>query len=258
MFYNFVCCFFFFVKEYREHVGYLSYWLANTSELVHFLKQDRDLSNLSSEIQLRLIEHIQHAFSYLTNLLQNELDKHLIAFINPRDIPSTIDNLKFTETRWILSNKIVNNHYQSTFDDILAILSSIIDLFRKCRVNPGLTIEIFSQLFHYINTWLFNRIVCYPELELCSHFWGAKIFIRLKLLQNWAFQQGLELPSEYHLMKINQLCLLLQSEKHDLYDVQQLTSMNTFQINSIQITEILKNYIREKNEPAITKNFSQA
>jgi hypothetical protein len=59
-------------------------------------------------------------------------------------------------------------------------------------------------------------------------------------------------------MKINQLCLLLQSEKHDLYDVQQLTSMNTFQINSIQITEILKNYIREKNEPAITKNFSQA
>jgi afadin len=241
------------IEECQDHVGYLSYWLANTSELVHFLKQDRDLSKISSDIQFRLIQHIHQSFSYLINLLQNELDKHLIVFINPRDISSPIDNAKSTEIRWITST---NHHHHHP--DLLAFLSSIIDLFRKCRVNPELTIEIFSQLFHYINAWLFNRIVCYPELQLCSHYWGEKISIRLKSFQNWAFQQGLELPSEYHLMKINQLCLLLQNKKCDLYDVQQLVSMNSFQINSIQINEILKNYILEKNESPITTNFSQA
>ena len=240
------------IEECQNHVGYLSYWLANTSELIHFLKQDRDLSKISSDIQFRLIKHLHQLVSYLVNLLQNELDKHLIVFINTRDIFYTTDNLQSTEIRWVTSN---DQHYHT---DILSFLSSIVDLFRKCRVNPGLTIEIFSQLFHYINTWLFNRIVSYPELKLCSRYWGDKISLRLKSIQNWAFQQGLELPSEYHLIKINQLCLLLQSEKRDLYDVQQLVSNKSFQINSIQINEILKNYILDKNEPMITRNFSQA
>jgi afadin len=239
------------IEECQKHVGYLSYWLANTSELVHFLKQDRELSQISTDIQFRLIKHLHQLFSYLLNLLQNELDKHLIVFINTRDIFYTTDSLQSTEIRWITSN---DHHHP----DILSLLSSIVDLFRKCRVNPGLTIEIFSQLFHYINTWLFNRIVGYPELKLCSRFWGDKISLRLKSIQNWAFQQGLELPSEYHLMKTNQLCSLLQSEKRDLYDVQQLVSNKSFQINSIQINEILKNYILDKNEPPIARNFSQA
>ncbi len=247
-----------FLKECQEHIAYLAYWLANISELVYFLKQDRDLSKISYDLQLRLVEYIQHSFYYLINLLKNELDQYLIAFTNPRDVRSAIDNLKFTESRWIIFDKTSNESHQSTIDDILAILSSIIDLLRKCRVNAGLTIEIFSQLFHYINTWLFNRIVCCPELKFCSSIWGERISIRLESLHDWALQQGLELKFECHLMKINQLCLLLQSPKRDLYDVQQLISHNTFQINSIQITQILKNYILRKNEPPITNNFSQA
>jgi hypothetical protein len=59
-------------------------------------------------------------------------------------------------------------------------------------------------------------------------------------------------------MKINQLCLLLQSSKRGIYDVQQLILNNKFQINSIQIKQILNNYILSQNEPPISKNFSQA
>jgi afadin len=132
------------------------------------------------------------------------------------------------------------------------------DLLRKCRVNAALTIQIFSQIFLYINTWLFNRIVCCPELNLCSYFWGEKLSFRLKSICHWAEKQGLELPSECYLTKVNQLCLLLQSPKRDMYDVQQLISNNTFTINSIQITQILNNYILSRNEPEISNSFSQA
>ncbi len=32
------------------------------------------------------------------------------------------------------------------------------NLLRKCRVNAALTIQLFSQLFHFINMWTFNQV----------------------------------------------------------------------------------------------------
>ena len=75
----------FFCKECQEHGGYLAYWIANTSELLYFIKQDRDISKISHDIQDRLAECVQRLFRYLTHLVQNELDKYLISFTNPQD-----------------------------------------------------------------------------------------------------------------------------------------------------------------------------
>lgn len=151
-----------------------------------------------------------------------------------------------------------NNYHPPTLGDILATLSSIMDLLRKSRVNAALTIQMFSQIFHYINSWLFNRIVCCPELKLCSHFWGEKFSIRLKSISDWAQRQGLELASDCHLTKVNQVCLLLQSPKRDTHDVQQFLSATTLKLNSMQLTQILNHYVLNRNEPAIAPAFSQA
>ena len=131
------------------------------------------------------------------------------------------------------------------------------DLLRKCRVNAALTIQMFSQIFHYINTWLFNRIVCCPELKLCSHFWGEKLLLRLKSISDWAQRQGLELASDCHLIKVIQVCLLLQSSKRDIHDVQQILTNNTLKLNSIQIKQILTNYVVNRNEASISSTFNQ-
>ncbi|CAF0829403.1 unnamed protein product [Rotaria sp. Silwood1] len=262
------------IEECQEHGGYLAYWLANTSEFVYFLKHDRDLSKISHDIQIRLIESIQRLFYYLINCLKNELDKYLIAFTNPQDDnehdihiilnnpkvleENNLTNLKFSDIRWITIDRNTNQYHQSTLNDILATFSSIMNLLRKCRVNVALTIQIFSQIFHYINTWLFNRIVCCPDLKLCSYVWGEKLLFRLKSIHNWAEKQGLELASECHLIKVNQLCQLLKSSKSDVHDVQQLLLNKTFKINSIQITQILNNYILSKKEPSISNSFREA
>lgn len=73
------------LKECHDHGGYLAYWIANASELLYFIKQDRDVSKISHDIQDRLAECVQRLFRYLTHLVQNELDKYLIAFTNPQD-----------------------------------------------------------------------------------------------------------------------------------------------------------------------------
>lgn len=78
-------------------------------------------------------------------------------------------------------------------------------LLRRCRVNAALTIQLFSQLFHFINMWLFNRLVTDPESGLCSHYWGAIIRQQLGHVEAWAEKQGLELAADCHLSRIVQV-----------------------------------------------------
>jgi afadin len=78
-------------------------------------------------------------------------------------------------------------------------------LLRRCRVNAALTIQLFSQLFHFINMWLFNRLVTDPDSGLCSHYWGAIIRQQLGHIEAWAEKQGLELAADCHLSRIVQV-----------------------------------------------------
>ena len=89
--------------------------------------------------------------------------------------------------------------------DVLYILSSAMSLLRRCRVNAALTIQLFSQLFHYINMWIFNRIVLEPELQLCTRTWGHRLRMRLSFVEAWAERQGLELAADCHLARIVQV-----------------------------------------------------
>ena len=227
--------FFFFLQNHREHAEHLTYWLANISELVYFLEHDRDLSPNTSQIQMRLTKQIQRTFYYLINHLENQIDRHLIIWTNFRRNSSQIQ-----------SN-----------DNLFEFLSLIIELFRKSRLNPQITLAIFARLFYYINTFLFNRIVCQPELRLCSRGSGDLIAYQLRLLDRWALEQGLEFLSQRYLEKIRQLCRVLQSKKSDQKDVEQFLADGSLQINAVQMKEIFRNYVREKNEPSISKYFSQ-
>ena len=78
-------------------------------------------------------------------------------------------------------------------------------LLRRCRVNAALTIQLFSQLFHFVNMWLFNRLVTDPESGLCSHYWGVIIRQRLGRVEAWAEKQGLELAADCHLSRVVQV-----------------------------------------------------
>lgn len=90
-------------------------------------------------------------------------------------------------------------------DDVLHTLTGAMSLLRRCRVNAALTIQLFSQLFHFINMWLFNRLVTAPDSGLCSHYWGAIVRQQLGHIEAWAEKQGLELAADCHLSRIVQV-----------------------------------------------------
>ena len=75
--------------------------------------------------------------------------------------------------------------------DVLNVLTNAMSLLRRCRVNAALTIQLFSQLFHFVNMWLFNKIVTEPRLGLCMRGWGHRLKRRLGRIEIWAEKQGL-------------------------------------------------------------------
>merc|ERR1719159_1253214 len=108
------------------------------------------------------------------------------------------------------------------------VLSSAMGLLRKCRVNAALTIQLFSQLFHFVNMWSFNAIVTDQQfgprrINYCTHTWGLRIKRRLAKVEIWAEKQGLELAADCHLARVTQAAHLLQARKATAEDIASLS-----------------------------------
>lgn len=96
------------------------------------------------------------------------------------------------------------NRGRPSLGDVLDTLSSAMNLLRRCRVNAALTIQLFSQLFHFINMWLFNILVK-EQHQFCMRIWGLRLKRRLGSIEAWAEKQGLELAADCHLCRIIQV-----------------------------------------------------
>ncbi|XP_013882295.1 afadin, partial [Austrofundulus limnaeus] len=133
-------------QKQKNIAGALAFWMANASELLNFIKQDRDLSRVTLDAQDILAHLVQMAFKYLVHCLQADLNNYMPAFL---DDPEE------------------HNPQRPKIEDVLHTLTGAMSLLRRCRVNAALTIQLFSQLFHFINMWLFNKLVTDTESGLC-------------------------------------------------------------------------------------------
>ncbi|XP_022089801.1 afadin-like isoform X2 [Acanthaster planci] len=215
------------VAEHHQIAGVLAFWLANASEFLHFIKEDQDLSSISQDAQDILQECIQQIFRHLVHSIQVEMNMNLSAFLDPS---ADADAEKDMST-----------------GDVVHIFHSVMTLLRRCRVNAGLTIQLFSQLFHFVGAWVFNKLVAHPQLRLCHRDSAAMLHHRLNRINAWAEKQGLELAAEAHMAKITQALQLLMAPK-DSRDALNAACSQCFQLNSRQLRALLENYIPSHNE----------
>ncbi|XP_054265446.1 uncharacterized protein LOC128988204 isoform X2 [Macrosteles quadrilineatus] len=218
------------IQERYCEVKSLALWLANASELLHFLKSDRHVSAFSLDAQDTLADAVQIAFRHLVACLQAELAAVMPNFLSERD-------------------ELSHDPEDSSSASELGVLASAMALLRRCRVNAALTIQLFSQLFHFINVWAFNRIVA-PNSQYCSRAWGLRLKARLAQIEVWAERQGLELAADCHLARIMQAAHLLQAPKYTAEDLATLTS-TCFKLNSLQLRALLQKYQPTPDEPRL-------
>ncbi|XP_037079285.1 LOW QUALITY PROTEIN: afadin-like [Pollicipes pollicipes] len=217
------------IESRRLNANALAFWMANASEYLHFLKQDRHVSPYSQLAQDILAEAVQAAFRYLVDSVQAELVSSISLFLEDRDDA---------------------NEEEGTTAEVLSILGNTMALLRRCRVNAALTIQLFSQLFHYINMSVFNRIVSSGPVNYCSRLWGVRLKRRLSRIELWADRQGLELAADCHLGRIVQAAHLLTAPKATVEDLSVVTS-SCYRLNSLQLRALLGRYRPGRDEPSI-------
>ncbi|XP_072767977.1 afadin [Nerophis lumbriciformis] len=223
---------------HQDVAGALAFWMANTSELLGFFENDKDLSGLTRQSRLCLSHLVHQAYSYLIQCLQRELQKHLPTFlVDPEQhgpLPVGIEM-------------------------VLNTLMNAMSLLRRYRVNPALTIQLFSQLFHFISSWLFNRLMSPDSVTpgLRSHYWGATLRQRLTGIEAWAERQGLELAADCHLGHIIQASRLLTMKKYAVQDAKDIANA-CFKLNSLQLHALLAGYFYAANEPDIPADLMEA
>ncbi|XP_068199339.1 afadin isoform X13 [Antennarius striatus] len=217
------------IQKQKNIAGALAFWMANASELLNFIKQDRDLNRITLDAQDILAHLVQMAFKYLVHCLQADLNNYMPAFL---DDPEE------------------HNPKRPKIEDVLHTLTGAMSLLRRCRVNAALTIQLFSQLFHFINMWLFNKLVTDTDSGLCCHYWGAILRQQLSHIEAWAEKQGLELAADCHLSRIVQATTLLTMDKYSMQDVQNIHN-TCFKLNSLQLHALMTNYHCAPDEPYI-------
>ncbi|KAG7509781.1 afadin-like [Solea senegalensis] len=226
------------IQKQQTIAGALAFWMANSSELLNFFKHDKDLSLLTQQSQLDLSHLVHRTYSCLLQCLHNELTKHLPTFfIDPEQ----------------------HGNLPAGIEMVLNTLMNTMSLLRRCRVSPALTIQLFSQLFHFISAWLFNQLIS-PEAAargLRSHYWGAALRQRLTAIEAWAERQGLELAADCHLGHLIQATTLLTMNKYSMQDAKDIQT-TCFKLNSVQLQMLLAGYLYANTEPQIPSDLIDA
>ena len=65
------------VDNAQQDSSTLAFWMANSSELLHFLKSDRHITAFSLRAQDILAETVHNAFKFLVTYFQNELEMNM-------------------------------------------------------------------------------------------------------------------------------------------------------------------------------------
>nr|CAB3266623.1 afadin [Phallusia mammillata] len=238
------------IQGCTSSVTELAFWMANISEILNFLRQDKDLHMTTNSAQDGFAKIVQICFRHIVQCMQKTLFSLMPAFLSrsDEDLPGNVGNVNMRKHKQNLEEPVMN--------DIRHMLSSAMSLLRKCRVNAALTIQLFSQLFHFINMWLFNKLVSSDTESryLCSKKWGMFIRARLAMIEAWAEKQGLELAADCHLARITQATHLLQAPKYLSDDIAAISG-TCFKLNSLQLQALLTNYTAEENENVVSSEM---
>ncbi len=109
------------------------------------------------------------AFKQLVLCLQSDLKQAMPQMLHPGD-GDDIGALMQVGTFFV--GTLSRVALLEIFIFFFQVLSSAMNLLRKCRVNAALTIQLFSQLFHFVNMWTFNQARFLPNQQIC---WAERV-----------------------------------------------------------------------------------
>ncbi|VDK42650.1 unnamed protein product [Anisakis simplex] len=210
-----------------------AFWMANSSEMLNFIKQDLQLKEIiEPSTQQLFLECVEYSLNGLSGVYKDHLNKAIDSFIDCR-----IDD-------------------RLSSDETIRTLNDAVYVLRMHRINAALTIQLFSQLFYFISSQIFNWLVSPNGSRCCSTAFGVRLSNRLNNIHNWAKQQGMELPAICHMDKIQQAISLLVTQKTS--NQISVLGATCYKLNSVQVRYLLEHIVVDVNEDAISNDLIES
>ena len=177
----------------------LAFWISNATLLLHYLKKDAGLSESSTEFQLQLAELINEIFILIIRDAERRIDKVLDAAILDHETIPGFEDIAFQD-EWKLFKRKVQVKEEAPEKrfrppspkakakpsprNVTSLLSSTLFVLDLYDIHSVITAQILSQLFYWIGSELFNRIM--SSRRYLARTKAMQIRMNISTLEDWA------------------------------------------------------------------------
>ena len=276
--------------SHKEDLAFLAFWLSNCTLLIYYLRKDSGLHPATTEFQQQLSDLITDIYLLITQDVERRLDKVLDACILDHDTIPGLDNIHYQSEWRIFRAKHKQLSHREEMEqvtrppspkrkalpsprNVTSILSSVLFVMDLYDVHPIVTQQIMSQIFYWLGSSLFNRIM--NSRKYLARSRAMQIRLNVSAIEDWArannrrpedLDEFHEETSKYpsiveicrkHFSSLVQILQWLQcftgfgdDFTNVVATLQQLTSLNPF-----QLLHVANKYRAEVGEKGLSKEY---
>lgn len=273
------------VEQHQWDMTMLAFWISNSTLLLHYLRKDSGLVQVTTKLQLELADNINEIFILIIRDAERRINKVLdTAMLDHETIPG-LDDIEFQDEWKIFKSKpktkdeppekrfrppSPKQRAKTSPRNITSLLSSTLFVLDLYDVHSVITAQIMAQLLYWIGSQLFNHVIQVKRYH--SRTKAMQIRMNVSVLEDWARANNRQ-PEHYengsttstgentteaarrHLSPIIQLLQWLQcfsslSDDHESL-VGTLTQLQ--RLTPTQLIHIVKSYRSEVGEMSLHK-----
>ncbi|KAA8900456.1 hypothetical protein FN846DRAFT_899788 [Sphaerosporella brunnea] len=187
------------VERHQWDMTILAFWLSNATLLLYYLKKDAGLVGATIRFQQQLSELINEIFILIIRDAERRMDKVLDqAMLEHETIPGFEDVQFQNEWRLFKTKKKIHDpgpekrfrppspkqRAKPAPRNITSLLSSTLFVLDLYDIHSVITAQIMSQLFYWLGSELFNRIM--SNRKYLARTKAMQIRLNVSQLEDWA------------------------------------------------------------------------
>ncbi|KAJ9610669.1 hypothetical protein H2200_005446 [Cladophialophora chaetospira] len=187
------------IERYQWDMTMLAFWISNATLLLHYLKKDAGLVQVTPKYQQELAELINETFILIIRDAERRMNKVLdVAMLDHETIPG-LDDIAFQGEWKVFKSKpktkeeppekrfrppSPKRRAQTSPRNITSLLSSTLFVLDLYDVHSVITAQILSQLLYWIGAELFNRVM--TTKKYLSRTKAMQIRMNVSVIEDWA------------------------------------------------------------------------
>ncbi|KAK4980880.1 Allantoicase [Elasticomyces elasticus] len=274
------------IDKHQWDMTILAFWMSNATLLLHYLKKDVGLSQVTTQFQAQMAELIHEIYILVIRDAERRMDKVLnVAMLDHETIPGFEDvhfqnEWNFLRSKSKVKAEPIQKQYappspkrkaQISPRNITSLLSSTLFVLDLYDIHSVITTQILSQLIYWLSAETFNRIM--SNKRYLARTKAMQIRMNISTLEDWARSNNRQ-PEHYekgsmtftgettvdaarrHLAPVVQLLQWLQcfSSLGDDHEALESTLQQLPQLSTAQLVHVVKHYRAEVGEKTLAKS----